>query len=286
MEIRIGFIGLGLMGFPMAKNILKAGFSLSVYNRSLRKTKELLGATIAKSPMELGQTCDVVITMVTGPEDVEEVCNEIATNPKKGLIIIDMSTIGPTAAKKIAKKLFDRGVEFVDAPVTGSVVRATSGELTIFIGGDSDVVETVKPVLLAMGTTLHYMGSVGMGQAIKLVNNYFVAAESIALSEGMMLADSMGLDRKQVAEVLQSASTGMSPVMKLVINDLATRTYPLIFSLSNMQKDITLVAGEMKGKNLPFMSIAKAIFDKGIKYGLGEKNFSSIHQVVEKEEVL
>lgn len=282
--MRIGFIGLGLMGLPMAKNILKAGFSLSAYNRTADKARELTGATIVQTPAELGQACDVVITMVTGPSDVEDVCNKIATNPNKGLVVIDMSTIGPTAAKKIAKKLSVKGIDFVDAPVTGSVVRATSAELTIFIGGEMSVVEKVKPVLRAVGTTLHYMGGVGTGQAIKLVNNYFVGVEAVALSEGMMLADSMGLDRTRVAEVLQSASTGMSPAMKLVINDLATRTYPLIFSLANMQKDIRLAISEVQPSRFTLMPAVKEIFDKGVAFGLADKNFSSIHQVVETEE--
>lgn len=282
MKMQIGFIGLGLMGMPMAKNILKAGFPLSVYNRTAGKAKELPGATTVQSPAELGTTCDVIITMVTGPEDVEELCNKIATNPKKGLIVVDMSTIGPTAAKAIAQKLSDRGVAFVDAPVTGSVVRATSGELTIFVGADGEVFERVKPVLLSMGTTLHHMGPIGSGAAIKLVNNYFAGVEMVALCEGMMLADSMGLSRQKAAEVLQSASTGMSPVMKLVIGNLATHSFPIIFSLANMRKDMQLALAEVTGKQVSLMKLTKETYDKGVSAGLGNEDLSAIIKIIEK----
>lgn len=288
--MHVGFIGLGLMGFPMAKNILKSGFQLSVYNRSLKKVKELvtLGAEVTQTPAELGQTCDVVISMVTGPKDVEEVFlgpNGVATDPKKGLVCIDMSTIGPTAAKDIARKLSSRAAEFVDAPVTGSIVRATSGELTIFVGGEKNIYEKIKPVLLAMGKTLHYMGPVGSGQAIKLINNYFVAVEAIALSEGMILGDTMALDRAKVAEVLQSACTGMSPIMQLVIKNYATRIYPLIFSLVNMRKDITLAYEEAGKKKVPMMRLAKDTFDDGVAAGFSAEDFSAIIKVIEEANI-
>ncbi len=289
MRKRIGFIGLGLMGMPMAKNILKRGFPLSVYSRTADKTRELiaLGAQSADSPRALGQDCDVVITMVTGPADVESVLlgeNGVLSDPKKGLVVIDMSTIGPTAARTIGIQVVKRGARFVDAPVTGSVVRATSGELTIFIGAQKDVFEEIKPVLLAMGTTLHHMGEVGAGQAIKLVNNYFVAVEAVALSEGMMLADSMRLSRAQVADVLQSASTGMSPAMKLVIANHATGNYPVIFSLSNMRKDVSLAFEEVHGKKLTMLTMVKEVFDRGVAEGLSDEDFSAIIKSIEKEE--
>ncbi len=289
MKKHIGFIGLGLMGLPMAKNILKAGFPLMVYNRSLEKTKELvsLGATLGQTPGDLGRVCDVVITMVTGPEDVRAVLfgkDGVAASPKDGLIVIDMSTIGPTAARQIGSELSDRSIRFADAPVTGSIVRAVSGELTVFIGADRDVFEEIRTVLQSMGTTLHHMGPVGSGQSIKLVNNYFVGVEAIALSEGMLLADQMNIDRAKAAEVLQSASTGMSPIMKLVIGNHATGQYPVIFSLSNMRKDITLGWQEMKGRKMPMMELTKSVYDKGVSEGLDEMDFSAIIQVMKKEE--
>lgn len=290
MKMRVGFIGLGLMGKPMALNIFKAGFSLVVYNRNQVKTEAFkkLRVDVANSPLELAQKTDVVITMVTAPKDVEEVLfgdNGLTKSKKQDLIIIDMSTIGPTAARAIGKKLYEKNMVFVDAPVTGGVVRATSGELTIFVGADTAIYEKVKPILLAMGTTLHHMGSVGSGQAIKLVNNYFVGVEMVALSEGMMLADSMGLSRQKAAEVLQSAATGMSPIMKLVIENFATHTFPIIFSLSNMHKDIVLAMSEVTGKNLPMMRLTRGIFDRGMSAGMGNEDLSAIIKIIQKEEI-
>jgi 3-hydroxyisobutyrate dehydrogenase len=289
MAMRVGFIGLGLMGMPMARNILKAGFPLSLYSRSSDKTKELVseGAVVATSPSALGQSCDVVISMVTGPTDVEEVFlgkDGVATSPKEGLIVIDMSTIGPMSAKDIASKLQQKGVAFIDAPVTGSTPRAKTGELTIFIGGERDVIEKIRPVLLAMGTTLHHMGPVGMGQAIKMINNYFVAVEAVAMSEGMMLADQMGLDRLKAAEVLQSACTGMSPIMQLVIKNYATHEHPLLFSLGNMRKDITLAQQEARDKHFSLMNLTQKIFDEGVTSGLAHEDFSSIIKLLERKD--
>lgn len=287
--MRVGFIGLGLMGLPMARNILKAGFPLSVYNRTKDKAKELEkeGVTVVDSPATLGATCDVVISIVTGPEDVRHVHlgpDGVAKHPKAGLIVVDMSTIGPTAAKGIAKELEARGVRFIDAPVTGSTPKATSAELTIFIGGDQPTVEKILPVLRALGTTLEHIGPVGMGQAVKMVNNYFVGVEAVALAEGMMLADAMGLPRSKAAEALSAFSTGMSPVMKLVIGNFATDTYPLIFSLENLKKDVGLAMQEKGTPELALMRLTKEVLDKGVEVGLGKKDFSAIIKTFEKKE--
>jgi 3-hydroxyisobutyrate dehydrogenase len=287
--MRVGFVGLGLMGLPMAHNILRAGFPLSVYNRTKSKAKELAaqGVVVAESPAVLGATCDVVVSIVTGPDDVRAVYlgpDGVVQSPKKDLIVVDMSTIGPTAAKQIAKDLAQHGVSFVDAPVTGSTPKATSGELTIFIGGDSAIVKKIEPVLRAMGTTLQYMGSIGMGQAVKMINNYFVGVEAVALAEGMILADSMGLPRAKAAEALSNFSTGMSPVMKLVIGNYATGRYPRIFSLENLKKDVGLAMKEKGLQDLALMKLTKQMLDKGVEAGLGKEDFSTIIKIFTKKE--
>jgi 3-hydroxyisobutyrate dehydrogenase len=287
--MRVGFIGLGLMGLPMAHNILRAGFPLSVYNRTKSKAKELAaqGAVVVDSPAALGATCDVIVSIVTGPDDVRAVylgSDGVAQSPKKDLIVVDMSTIGPTAAKQIAKDLAQHGISFVDAPVTGSTPKAISGELTIFIGGDKAIVEKIEPVLRAMGTTLQYMGSAGMGQAVKMINNYFVGVEAVALAEGMILADSMGLPRAKAAEALGNFSTGMSPVMKLVIGNFATDTYPLIFSLENLKKDVGLAMKEKGLQELALMKLTKETLDQATEAGLGKEDFSTIIKIFTKKE--
>lgn len=285
--MRIGFIGLGLMGLPMAKNILKAGFQLTVYNRTSAKTKELqkLGALVAKSPQVLGETCDVIITMITAAEDVRDVLfgpKGVVKHAKKGLIVIDMGTIGMSNAQAIAKKLHNVGIEFLDAPVTGSTPKAISGELIIFIGGNREVFEKVKKVLLAMGTVLHYVGETGSGQAIKLINNYLIAANLIALSESMLLADIMKLPRKRVAEILPTVPAA-SPMINLKLPNYVANNFPLLFSTANITKDLNLAVYELKKsrKNLPGLKQATRLYHQAVKKNLGAEDLSAIIKVLE-----
>lgn len=285
-KLKIGFIGLGLMGNPMAKNILKSGFDLTVYNRTFSKTKELLnlGAKTVKTPKELAKNCDVAITMVTGPKDVENVLfsnNGVVFGNHKNLIVIDMSTIGPSNAKKISNKLSKYKIEFLDAPVTGSTPKAITGELTIFIGGKAKIYTKVKKVLLAMGKNLHYMGKAGNGQAIKLINNLVLAISINGLGEGMLLADILGLPRKKTAEVLSTVPS-MSPMMNLKIPNFVTNKFPLLFSMANMHKDLNLALIEIKKskKNSPVLEKALELYDKAIKKKLEGEDFSSIIKVI------
>ncbi len=286
-RLKIGFIGLGLMGEPMARNILKKGFPLTVYNRTVSKTKSLqdLGAQVANSPQELASEVDVVITMVTAGKDVESILfgkKGFVWGAKKDSIVIDMSTIGKFAAIEISKKLKKYDINFVDAPVTGSTPKAISGELTIFIGANKKVYEKVKSVLAAMGTNLQYMGEVGSGQAIKLINNHLVAATITALAEGMALADVMKLPRKKAAEALKSVPA-MSGFMNLKIYNFVSNKFPLLFSASNMKKDVSLAQMEAKkGKiKLPILSTVEKLYTKAEnKYG--NQDMSNIIKVIEK----
>ncbi len=270
-KLKVGFIGLGLMGEPMAKNILKKGFALTVYNRTGSKTKSLqkLGAKVANSPSDLASQVDVVVTMVTEGKDVEAVLfggSGVVKGARKGLIVIDMSTIGKSAAIEIANKLKKYGIDFLDAPVTGSTPKAISGELTIFIGGNKNSFEKVKDLLSAMGTNLQYMGGVGSGQAIKLINNQLVASTITALAEGMILADVLGLPRKKAAEVLKTVPA-MSGFMNLKIDNFSKNKFPLLFSTSNMKKDVSLAQQEAKKGQveLPILSIVEKLYAKALK---------------------
>jgi 3-hydroxyisobutyrate dehydrogenase len=286
-KLRVGFIGLGLMGNLMAKNIAKSGFPLSVYNRTPAKTREFgkLGVHIAESPGELAEVSDVIITMVTGAHDVEDVLfGPHGVTSSGGLqrgTVVDMSTIGPTAAKSIGKKLESHGIHFLDAPVTGGTYGAESGELTVFIGGKKDVYEKVKPVISSMGNNLHYMGGVGSGQAIKMINNFLIASSLVALSEGMMLADSMGLERKTLAGVL-STTPAVSLAMKRKLPNYVARVYPLNFTIKNMHKDLSLAAAEM-GSNqaLAMLTLVHAVYKKASEGGLSEGDYSQIIDALE-----
>ncbi len=287
-KLKIGFIGLGLMGGPMAKNILKKGFSLSVYNRSEAKTKELqkLGATVAKTPMELGETCDVVITCVTGPKDVREVLlgkNGVALADREELIVVDMSTIGPTAACRIADDLREMKIEFVDAPVTGGTTGAEKGSLTIFIGAKESIFEKVKPVLEAMGTDLQYVGKIGMGQGVKLINNLIVGETITALAEGFLLADEMKISRKKMAEALQNVF-GLSPNMRNKMPNMISGKHAVTFSVANIRKDLKLAQLELEDKNkLPQLKVAEKLYKQGMDLGMGNDDLSAVIEVLEEK---
>lgn len=292
-KMKIGFIGLGLMGNPMVKNIIKSGFPVSVYNRSSKRTEEFkkMGIKIRKSPKELAKDSDIVISMVTAPKDVKKVMlgkDGVLEGSKNGLIVIDMSTIGPKAAIEIRKGLEKHGVDFLDAPVTGSVMKAIPGELTIFIGGKENIYKKAKPVLLAIGKDLNYMGPIGTGQAVKLINNHLVGSSLIALAEGMILADLFNLPREKVAKALENAYP-VSVLMKLKMPNMIKNEFPTAFSVANMHKDLKLALEETKnppagGKrtNLPMLKLVEKLYKKGLLMNLGNADNSAILKVLEK----
>jgi 3-hydroxyisobutyrate dehydrogenase len=284
-NLKIGFIGLGLMGKPMALNIHKKGFSLSVYNRTPAKAAEFkkLGVTVYPSPAELSKNSDVVITMITAPKDVKEVAlgkDGIIEGAHPGLVHIDMSTIGPSAAKEVAKGLKRKGIEFIDAPVTGSTDRAKTGELVIFVGGDKKTFEKVKPVLAAMGIELPYMGPVGSGQAIKLVNN-LIGGETIAvLGEAFMLGQSLGLNKRQIYEALKNTFS-ISPNMRNKMPMIVDGKYPVMFSVANMRKDLKLGLTEKDASTpLPILKITENIYKETMDEGWGEEDIAATFKVI------
>lgn len=282
---KIGFIGLGLMGAPMAKNLIKNGYQLFIYNRSSSKTSSLkrLGAKVCRTPSEVGENSDIVITMITGPKDARKVLlgkDGVAEKLKSGGIVIDMSTIGPIAAKELAEDLSFCKIDFLDAPVTGSVPKAISGELTIFVGGNKATLDQAKLILEAIGKDIYYMGSSGSGQAIKMINNMIIAIGLVAVAEGMVLADKMGLSRKKVAQALENTPT-LSPNMKMKIPYFITNKYPTAFSIANMDKDLKLALLEMRGcGSLKLLKKAENIYRRAIKKGLAEKDISAIFEVI------
>ena len=285
-KIRIGFIGLGLMGNPMATNIHKAGFPLTVYNRSVKRTAEFkkLGISIATSPKELARQSDVVITMVTGPTDVEDVLfgnDGVAKGKHVGLVVVDMSTIGVSAAKEIGKKLKQENIDFIDAPVTGSTMRAKSAELTIFIGGNEKTFEKIKPMFLAMGNNLCYIGVTGTGQAIKLVNNALVAIATAGLAEGMLLADALKISRQNAAKALQDTPV-FSAYMKMKLPNMVNDDFTTAFSVANMHKDLLLALKELKKskKKLPILSLVAKLFGATKERGMGDKDISAVLSVL------
>jgi 3-hydroxyisobutyrate dehydrogenase-like beta-hydroxyacid dehydrogenase len=287
--LKVGFIGLGLMGNPMAKNVCRKGFPLFVFNRTASKTKEFikLGCTFTSSPAELSNQVDVIITMVTGPKDLEEVIfgkNGIVKGGQKGkpLVVIDMSTVGVKTVKAVAKKLSAKGIEFIDAPVTGGVPGAEKATLAIFAGGKKSVFEKVKPILLSMGTNVHYMGENGQGQAIKLVNNLLVAETITALSEAMLLADSLKLPRRKIVEILSDVPA-VSTFMKMRMSNLEKDNHPVSFSVANLNKDLGLALDEIKGKKLPILSSVHKLYTQGTKQGQSDQDISAVIRILQEK---
>lgn len=290
-KLRIGFIGLGLMGSRMATNLIKVGYSLVVFNRTSLKTKEFekLGAQVASSPAEIAKQVDVVISMVTGPKEVEEIYlgkQGVIKGAKKNLITVDMGTIGPSTAIKVNKVLNRYGISFIDAPVTGGLSGAKEATLSIFVGGEEKIFEKIKPILSTMGKKISYMGPVGSGQAIKLVNNLITAESMIVISEALLFAESIGISRKKMAETLEGAPT-LSLFMNQRLPVIANNNYPVWFTLKNMHKDVALAIFELKKnknlwKKLKFSPRTLANYKKAISMGFGDVDFAAVFKAIEK----
>lgn len=243
MKMSIGFIGLGLMGKPMAQNLLKAGFPLTIWNRTASKADDLVrgGAKLAENPREVAERSDVLITIVSDPPAVEEVLfkDGALAALRKGSVLVDSSTVSPELARKLAGACKDRGVDFLDAPVTGGTWGAEKGELVFMIGGDKAVYERVKPALDAMGKKFFLLGPNGAGQTIKLAMNLLYALEVQAFAESLALVAAGGVEPEKLVEVMQS-SMGRAPILDIKAPFMLKHEFPASFPLRLMHKDVRL----------------------------------------------
>lgn len=263
MKKTIGFIGLGIMGRPMAKNLLKAGYPLVVYNRTKGKAKELVeaGAEEGTSPKDVAARSDVVLTIVTDTPDVERVIlgeEGVIEGGKAGQIVVDLSTISPEATRRMAEELKKKGIRMLDAPVTGGEIGAIHGTLTIMVGGDRKAYEEVLPILQAMGKKIVYAGPSGAGQTIKLCNQILCAVNQIGVSEALMLAAKAGVDLNTMLEVTTSGAGGSWALENLGRKVVAGDLKPA-FMVRLMQKDLALVMELAKKLNLPLPGTALAV---------------------------
>ena len=207
MPDTIGFIGLGIMGRPMAHHLLKAGFPLMVQNRHQEVTNEFLaaGARSAAQPRDIAASCDVVITMLPGPAQVEEVLvgpNGIIEGAHQGLVVIDMSTIAPAVASRLADRLAEHGITLLDAPVSGGDKGAIAGTLSIMVGGDEETFQRCMPIFQALGKTIVHVGGSGTGQVVKACNQIVVALVIEAVSEALVLGSKAGVDPAKILQIL------------------------------------------------------------------------------------
>jgi len=262
----IGFIGLGLMGRPMCMNLVKAGYSVTVWNRTAARADELVaaGAKLAKTPQEAAAACDFLISIVSDPPALEQIlwgAQGVMPALKRGSIYMDSSTISPALARKIAAACAERGARFLDAPVTGGDWGAKKGELVFMIGGDAETLKEAEPVIGVLGKKWFPLGPTGAGQTIKLAMNMILALQVDALAEALALVTRSGLPGERLVEVLQS-SMGRSGLLDVKAPNLLKGEYAPSFSLRLMHKDLGLALdlANQLGVALPATAAARETY--------------------------
>ncbi|MGA2509796.1 MAG: NAD(P)-dependent oxidoreductase [Candidatus Acidiferrales bacterium] len=282
MKPTIGFIGLGLMGKPMAQNLLRAGFPLVVWNRTKAKADDLVrgGAKLAADPSEAAAQADVLITIVSDPAALEEVLfgkSGALVSLRRGCTLVDSSTVSPDMARRVAAACAERGVEFLDAPVTGGTWGAEKGELVFMVGGKAEALERVKPVLEAMGKRFILLGPNGAGQTVKLGMNLLLALQVDAFAEALALVTAAGVPADRLMEVLQS-SMARSGVLDVKAPMMVKGEFPASFPLRLMHKDVRLaleLAGEL-GVALPSGAAAYATYSAVKDASKDDPDFSAV----------
>ena len=284
-DTTVGFIGLGNMGLPMAKNILKAGYPLIVWNRTVQRTESLkqMGAKVASNPKELASRASIIITMLFGPPAVEEVvlgkkdASSLIEGIGQGKILIDMSTNLPKVSRMIAEEVQKKGGEMLDAPVAGSVKPATEGALTILVGGKKEILTKVKPILDTMGKKVHHIGGNGAGCSMKLTLNIHLATMMASFAESFAFGTKSGLDPAVILDVFNSSvlKTYISETkgQKIIDGDWTTA-----FALSLMAKDLDLASESSKEIRLPIpiANTTREIYYACMADGKGSLDFSAV----------
>jgi 3-hydroxyisobutyrate dehydrogenase len=285
---KIGFIGLGLMGKSMAKHLISSGYSVTVYNRSNKAVEELqlLGAKAVDSPKKVASDSEVIIDMVTDAPDVLQVVlgkDGIIESASRGSIVIDMSTNSPDTSIEVATKLKERGVGFLDAPVSGGDKGAKDATLAIMVGGDKLDFDKCLPILKCMGKEIVLMGPTGSGQATKLVNQVAVSLHTLATSEVLLLGSAAGLDGKNLLKVLTSGAANSWNLANLGPKIL-DRDFEPGFKTAHIQKDLKYVMRLAEKYNIPLFgtTIAYQLFNAAVAEQAGEKGTQVIAQVLEK----
>jgi 2-hydroxy-3-oxopropionate reductase len=283
----IGFIGLGIMGKPMAKNLLKAGHTLVVYDIMPAGADEVVAAGAARgsSPKDVAGQTDIVITMVPDGPEVEQAVlgsNGVLEGAKKGTIVVDMSSISPMVAQKVGAKCEAQGVDFLDAPVSGGEPKAIDGTLAIMVGGRQEIFDKVEPILRTMGSTVVLTGKVGAGNVTKLANQIMVACNIAAMGEALVLATKAGLDPEVVFNAVKAGLAG-STVLNVKAPMVYSRNFKPGFRVRLHQKDLrnALLAAESLKVSLPLTSAVHNILVSLMNNGKGDLDHSAIVQFIE-----
>lgn len=287
---RIGFIGVGTMGLPMAVNLAKKGFAVAAYDRSPEATAAAAAAglpTVA-SAAEAVAGADLVVTVLPSSPHVESVYTGdggVLAAARTGTLCVDMSTIDPAVSRRVAAAAAERGIRFVDAPVSGGVPRATDGTLAIMVGGAAPDVQDALPALQAMGTNVIHVGPVGSGEVAKLCNNLIAGVAAVAVSEAFRIAEGFGVDPKVVTEVISKSSGNtwlmehMHPVPGLVARSASTNGYRPGFMTDLMCKDLGLAVDAARGLRIPLFvaPAAQQVYRLASSHGLGRQDFTSVY---------
>lgn len=288
MQQRVGYIGLGLMGKSIARNILRAGFPLTVHNRSREAVKELVeeGAQEALSPREVAEASEVVFTNLPDSPDVEQVVlgeGGLIDGSRSGMVFVDNSTIKPETARRIALTLSEKGVSALDAPVSGGDVGAQAGTLAIMVGGPEEAFDQVMPIFEVMGKSITYVGESGAGQVAKACNQVMVAAQMTAMAELLILAQKSGVDPRRVVEAIRGGaaqcwSLDVKP-QRLFAGDRAPG-----FKAYMMHKDLGIVLDTARtyGVSLPAASLHTQLYEAMLQMGMRDLDNSAIVGVFEQ----
>ncbi|MBO8170524.1 MAG: NAD(P)-dependent oxidoreductase [Bacillaceae bacterium] len=285
--MKIGFIGLGNMGKPMSMNLQQDGFELTVFNRTREKMIPLqeMGVRTAENLSEAVKGQDVVITMLSDDRAVKDVVlseDGIAGHVAPGTVLIDMSTVSPSTSEEIASICREKGIHFLDAPVSGSVNAAESRNLVFLVGGEKHTYEKSQPIFESLGKCHFYFGPAGSGEKAKLVVNLLLGVTMQGISEAVLLADRAGLERETVLDMMKETVLS-SPLMNFKIPLYLKDEYPAAFALKLMAKDLGLI-GELAnqtGSNLPVASISQKTFEQAVAEGKGDLDMAGIIRYLE-----
>jgi 3-hydroxyisobutyrate dehydrogenase-like beta-hydroxyacid dehydrogenase len=286
---KLGFLGLGIMGYPMARNLLRAGHSVALWSNTAAKARELAESEkgdFCATPKEVGEKADCIFLCVGDTAMSEKVilgADGIVSGAKPGTVIADASTISPSDSRRIGAELSKSGISFLDAPCTGSKPGAEGGNLTFMVGGDKDVFEKVRPFLEPMGKKIYYCGTSGMGLDAKLTQNLILSNILCAFNEGLVLSTKAGVPPELMLEILAN-SAAKSGLIEYKAPFVLRRDFSTNFSTKWMHKDIGLMLDSAAELNvpLPLTSLTRQMFQMAISSGYGDDDMCSTIQILEK----
>ncbi|NIA06510.1 MAG: NAD-binding protein [Actinobacteria bacterium] len=286
-KLRVGFVGLGIMGQPMAGNILRAGFSLTVYNRTISRTEPLkdAGAVVVDSPAKAAAESDIVICCVSDSPDVYHVVlaekTGIISGVRKGSIVVDCSTAAPEVATKCSQELGKKGVSFLDAPVSGGDAGAKAGMLSIMVGGRKEDFDRARPVLETMGKTIVHCGSSGAGYIVKLCNQILVSMNCLAVAEALSFAQKAGIDSKAMLQAVSGGAAGSWQLSNLGPKMVADDYAPGFF-VDYLLKDLCITHGAAQDLKVPLpgTALAETLFRAASAQSFGREGTQAIYKVV------